>query len=639
MARRGSIEPRVRFHAFPELLPGEILMSGIIRYGVLNNDQAPSRILRGLVGETGIRRSAILVPGFVQAFCDALPGHHPQKDPLHMVQEHTGVPYLLYFRPELFDRVLDTMLEGRTCNTLTLTGLSQMSANQPERRLVHCRSCAADDERAGVPYWHREHQLPGVFVCPKHEEPLVEGCAFCSLRGSTDWRFPLPRSTECPLHPGPLPVIAQPDVPRDVLVRIARQSSYMCNSVGGFQSDWWALIRPALVASAPYLQRGITGARLEGLLSSAFGARIFERLGLGRLQTHRQGAEQLFRHQWRARHPIRPLLISLLVAEDLATLEARMAQHPPAAHSIDNLHWTPERFRVIPDLVSAGMTVSELARYLGIEKRQAAFRVRHLGLCAKTAFKTARGIDDGKLREMIKAGADFGELYQRLHISRSQVVERLKSSPLLSEVEANQFRVSREKHRAAIIATLSEKACKTRTALWKQSLDACLWLNRYDRPWLESVIPPHKIPGRAESAKPEDTARWEDALFEERVRASAKRLLAQLPPIRASAYQILSQADLAVRFRKNRQRYPRTSGVLAQLHESARAFARRRLASVVDDLAKTDRLITPGRVRGRSTLTPPQLRLLPEICEERGAVWSCHEVSDSSPTPFRKSSH
>ena len=43
-----------------------------------------------------------------------------------------------------------------------------------------CPDCVVEDtDKYGVPYFHRDHQLPGVFRCHKHNQALVEKCSSC----------------------------------------------------------------------------------------------------------------------------------------------------------------------------------------------------------------------------------------------------------------------------------------------------------------------------------------------------------------------------------------------------------------------------------------------------------------------------
>jgi len=48
------------------------------------------------------------------------------------------------------------------------------------KRWRWCPDCIVEDEATfGMPYYHRDHQLPGVFHCKKHSLGLVEECAEC----------------------------------------------------------------------------------------------------------------------------------------------------------------------------------------------------------------------------------------------------------------------------------------------------------------------------------------------------------------------------------------------------------------------------------------------------------------------------
>ena len=48
------------------------------------------------------------------------------------------------------------------------------------KRWRWCPDCVAEDEAFfGMPYYHRDHQLPGVFHCTKHSLGLVEQCVEC----------------------------------------------------------------------------------------------------------------------------------------------------------------------------------------------------------------------------------------------------------------------------------------------------------------------------------------------------------------------------------------------------------------------------------------------------------------------------
>lgn len=63
-----------------------------------------------------------------------------------------------------------------------------------------CRACIDNDtQKFGAPYFHRDHQLPGVFHCLKHREPLIDGCLACGWKMKKLELNPIPPADgKCP---------------------------------------------------------------------------------------------------------------------------------------------------------------------------------------------------------------------------------------------------------------------------------------------------------------------------------------------------------------------------------------------------------------------------------------------------------
>jgi len=56
-----------------------------------------------------------------------------------------------------------------------------------------CAECAADDiSLYGVTYYHRDHQVPGVKCCHKHQVPLIRGCGHCHFEVTSIKVMPVP---------------------------------------------------------------------------------------------------------------------------------------------------------------------------------------------------------------------------------------------------------------------------------------------------------------------------------------------------------------------------------------------------------------------------------------------------------------
>ncbi len=108
-----------------------------------------------------------------------------------IIRAHTILPYYLPFRSaDIAQRAMAAM-QGSTIDSLKFgLGLltSRFRANHP---LKACPACMrADRERWSTPYWHVAHQLPGVWVCPLHGEPLLVSSLKATGVGRFQWVLP-----------------------------------------------------------------------------------------------------------------------------------------------------------------------------------------------------------------------------------------------------------------------------------------------------------------------------------------------------------------------------------------------------------------------------------------------------------------
>lgn len=191
------------FAYIPKPYPGEILYSRLARMWRHMGEPPPTRILRRLIG--GINCSTVLdLPGHL----DHLAGCFPVAfaiDPDWLIDESTLFPYLMAFQTEVSCSVLRAKLKTRQPTLYgQQTGLAAGRSSGP-LRLKYCADCAREMEKEhGEVYWRREHQIPGVLVCPRHRcslfafEPVAEGLAsirktffYASPERCTEDRLPL----------------------------------------------------------------------------------------------------------------------------------------------------------------------------------------------------------------------------------------------------------------------------------------------------------------------------------------------------------------------------------------------------------------------------------------------------------------
>jgi hypothetical protein len=90
------------------------------------------------------------------------------------IKENTVFPLL---KPFLTHTRTDALYEAMTFgnqNTYNIVGFVRVFTLR-HRHLRYCRRCVeSDTDEFGEPYWHRIHQLPGVYFCPIHNASTVE---------------------------------------------------------------------------------------------------------------------------------------------------------------------------------------------------------------------------------------------------------------------------------------------------------------------------------------------------------------------------------------------------------------------------------------------------------------------------------
>lgn len=83
------------------------------------------------------------------------------------VANHSLVPFFRAFDVKNFG--------GREWGRLAVSFIKFRGMSSTKRGAWFCRDCVEEDLRCyGIPYWHREHQLPAVDWCPTHGSKLKE---------------------------------------------------------------------------------------------------------------------------------------------------------------------------------------------------------------------------------------------------------------------------------------------------------------------------------------------------------------------------------------------------------------------------------------------------------------------------------
>jgi hypothetical protein len=177
---------------FPDPFEDELLYSVLARMWVMLGETSSQHLFRAAFGYTSRSRVDATIPTNLTLFANRLAyGISGGCDAL--IDRHTALPYLSRFmEPNTYWHVRDRM-KGHDASASLTRRLLQDNSRLWQGSLAFCPSCVvADIGDYGMPGFRRVHQMPGVFVCPRHETALR------STLGSKMANYDL---IACPLEP------------------------------------------------------------------------------------------------------------------------------------------------------------------------------------------------------------------------------------------------------------------------------------------------------------------------------------------------------------------------------------------------------------------------------------------------------
>ena len=161
---------------FPDPYPDEILYSVLARYHVRSGNLSPTITARELFGT---RRAFLSM--FMPQRIDILIGNI-LKGAMYTAEDlifaNTMYPfYTAFLNSERALKILEGMKGSSNINKCQIAGVTSQPCKHDFLRF--CPSCVKDNIKMfGETYWHRLHQVPGVFLCPVHHEMLLDSKVF-----------------------------------------------------------------------------------------------------------------------------------------------------------------------------------------------------------------------------------------------------------------------------------------------------------------------------------------------------------------------------------------------------------------------------------------------------------------------------
>jgi len=149
---------------YPDELIGSVIARGIVHTGL-----PTKKYLFALLGRK-VSTLSLFLPSGIKALA-----YDIALDAEEVLWRHTDFPYVTAFMAlSEINRLKDKTLQLASSREQSLSSLVK-SVTQGLRSLKFCPKCCTEElKQHGESYWHRQHNLPTVVICPRHRTGLVE---------------------------------------------------------------------------------------------------------------------------------------------------------------------------------------------------------------------------------------------------------------------------------------------------------------------------------------------------------------------------------------------------------------------------------------------------------------------------------
>lgn len=423
--------------------------------------------------------------------------HSRFGDPKKVFQEHTLLPFYLGLQPpEFSSRVIQSAIDGHSSTIKAELGLlaGRLGAAHP---LKACPKCIEHDlHSVHVGYWHVTHQLPGVWICKEHKEPLLH--SNLKVTGLQRFGWCLPISAE--LVNGPAHSVS--NFGKQQLFDIAVVCEHLrdLGSQGGYLSiqTLKAVYKNALTDQGAYFTQSKSS-------KQSLGNRFLELYG--ELRTipdfawinpiPSKAADQLLSLVVRdspSSHPLKHALLinllfkdwrSFLYAHDSLPMRQRQGTIGKQASPKSSSKETDPRREKLLALLNEGYSKTAAAKLLGVTVSTAMVWSAQLGVRNSRRPKLLAETVRNQLIASLKKGIDKHIAAEQFQVSVQTITTTLRTEVGLH----NSWQQARFVNAQKNARTLWQKAARTLSQPTAKSLRAkepsvFAWLYRNDREWL-----------------------------------------------------------------------------------------------------------------------------------------------------------
>ncbi len=569
------------------LLPGETIYSGISAYADFMGNNSVQEL-----GETffGFARTrpASQIPNGLEYMAGKIV--YQKMDSDELIDKHTPLPYYEAYLPEYRSNLIRNALKSKSqANVPQHLGLIASGAVLAKNlNLCHC--CAQSDiSQFGRAYWHREHQLPGVTVCPKHSLPLIAS----DVRTATSTRY-LSLDQYLSANPDLSPI--QSVIPMELRMQIAQSSVWLLQNQPRTVDLSWIRERYGFELAKRKLASYTQHIRVNSLIEKFFqffSPSIFDELRCNLVKGNNitgygdTWLSRLLRPSDYSAQPLHHILLCLFLgysAEQFFILPRKLQYFgsPP---------W-PCLNPFCSQYLKLSIRTCEItfsyqgSRYpIGHFSCHCGFQYSRTGPDSSARMKYFRGEEFGKVfrksfgKMWSRYRGNIAKIARKLDVPKSRVKSwaealDLRGSPRI--VKTNQELIA--KRRTEWLKIIHENPNKGRGALQKIAPKVEGYLFKYDKKWLENNSPSTGYAWRLRPA-----SREQDIQLAWKIREICHDLIKRSDPFvclsvnRISLEIFKNRHKLVYVMNKKSQTYPRTIRMLVRLSETTEKFALRKL--------------------------------------------------------------
>ncbi|SFB90203.1 TniQ protein [Polaromonas sp. OV174] len=483
-------------------LPDELLFSLASRYHVLSHNVQASQTCKQLFGNSR-QGCAHDFPSRVDCFVDRTRGGFGDSE--EVIRRHTILPFYLPFQSAGSGALAVSALRGPSVGSLKFQlGLltSRFRAHHP---LKACLECMRDDRvNFSVAYWHRAHQLPGVWICLTHHSPLHESTLKSTGVGRFSWLMP----HESQLRPT-WPVGAPGEDRRLSALKLLAEAATAITNMPAYaqveQDRLLSTYRRGL--REMNLLRGNPGRLALAQLAASYLSFvqpltcIAEFSSLPKTLTEALAqVPRLVRMDCNATHPVRHLTLMVWIfsgwkkfwdeycskTDDLRRPER---DSPEFLNEPQSATTDARRSALLALLSTGNWSLSGAARHIGVDPTTAMAWAAQVGISTPRRAKTLKPELFNRLVEMLADGTGTGEVAKKLDISATSVIKILRTQVGLHQAWKDaRYDRARTRARNAWERVVTENPRLGVKAVRTLESSAYAWLYRHDRSWLVQQV-------------------------------------------------------------------------------------------------------------------------------------------------------